>query len=346
MDTFIRNMPKAEFHLHISGTLEADYKLELAKRHGITLPSSTLQEIEDSYNYSDLESFLKGLSEGNSLLRTEQDMYELTYRFLKKTATENHVIFSNLMFNPQEHIIHGISLAQQFNGMRRAQAEAEALFGIRSQVILSFIRPIKAELSYRLLEEALEFRDYFSGVGFDYTEQGNPPVKFRKIIERAKAEGLQTTCHCDLDQENSVEHIRQCIEDLELDRIDHGVNVLDCDELLDLAAERGVHFTICPISTVDGQTTPDPRRKNPRYHLEIPRLIDRGINFSLNTDDPSYFMGYYMNDILLSTQKAVGLSKLQLVEIMSNTFDAAWVSQQDKDHYKSCLKTYYQENSE
>ena len=85
------------------------------------------------------------------------------------------------------------------------------------------------------LEQSLPYRDWIVGVGLDSDERGNPPVKFRGGLRRAPArEGFRLTMHCDVDQEDSVAHIWQCLDEIGVERIDHGVNALE-----DAGARRG-----------------------------------------------------------------------------------------------------------
>ena len=95
---------------------------------------------------------------------------------------------------------------------------------------------------------ALPWRDAFIGVGLDSDEAGNPPSKFAAVFARARDAGLLLTMHCDVNQANSVHHIRECLDLIGVDRIDHGINALDDPSLVPDIIRRGLAVTVCPVS--------------------------------------------------------------------------------------------------
>src|SRR5581483_7738054 len=206
---FHEDMPKAELHLHLEGTLEPELKLALAARNGIELPYRSVEEVRAAYDFDDLASFLAVYYEGMSVLRTEQDFYDLAAAYLRK-AHEQNVVYAEMFFDPQAHTTRGVPFDTVIRGIHRAQEDARSWLGLRTQLIMCFLRDLSAESARRTLEESLGYRDWIVGVGLDSDERGNPPVKFKDVFERARAEGFRLTMHCDVDQEDSVGHIWQC----------------------------------------------------------------------------------------------------------------------------------------
>ena len=199
-------MPKAELHVHVEGTLEPEMRLRLAERNGVELPYRTADELAASYEYRDLSSFLALYFSGMDVLRTEQDFFDLTLAYLQRVHAQN-VVYTEMHFDPQAHTSRGIGFDTVITGIRRAQEAAQDDLGIRSQLILGILRDMSAESAMEALAESLPYKDWIVGVGLDSDEKGNPPVKFREVFERARAEGYRLTMHCDHLQENSVEHI-------------------------------------------------------------------------------------------------------------------------------------------
>ena len=208
MKRFIEAMPKAELHVHVEGTLEPELKFELARRNGIELPYQSVEEMRAAYNFDDLPSFLRVYYEGMSVLRTEQDFFDLTTAYLTKVHSQN-VLYAEMFFDPQAHTTRGIALETVIRGIRRAQDDAQERLGIRTQLIMCFLRDMTAESAMATLDESLPHKDWIVGVGLDSDERGNPPVKFKEVFTRARAEGYRLTMHCDVDQENST-RARQC----------------------------------------------------------------------------------------------------------------------------------------
>ena len=331
MDAFIRGMPKAELHVHVEGTLEPEMRLLLAERNGVELPFGTAEELAASYAYTDLSSFLALYYGGMNVLLTEQDFYDLSYAYLQRVHGQN-VVYTEMHFDPQAHTSRGIEFDSVIRGIRRAQEDTGQELGIRSQLILGILRDMSAESAMEALEQSLPYKDWIIGVGLDSDEKDNPPVKFREVYERARAEGYKLTMHCDHLQENSVQHIRQCLDVIGVDRIDHGYHVLDDDDLIEEMRRRQVCLTFC--------TTSNPSSPASRRAAELKRALELGLNVTVNTDDPSYMRSYYMNEVLLNTQQAVGLTREQVAELARNAFRSAWIEEGEREVFVAAVDEY------
>ena len=205
MQDFIEGLPKAELHLHIEGTLEPELKFALAERNGVVLPASSVEEMRDAYDFDDLPSFLNVYYEGMSVLIKEEDFFDLTFAYLVKAHSQN-VRYAEIFFDPQAHTSRGISFDTVIRGVQRAQDQGRHQLGIDSQLIMCFLRDMSAESAAETLEESIPYEDWIVGVGLDSDEKGNPPSKFTEVFARARELGYRLTMHCDVDQENSVDH--------------------------------------------------------------------------------------------------------------------------------------------
>jgi len=330
LSSFIEGMPKAELHLHLEGTLEPELKFELAARNGLALPYGSVAEMRAAYDFDDLPSFLAVYYEGMSVLLTEQDFYDLAMAYFRKVHSQN-VVYAEVSFDPQAHTARGIPFRTVIEGFHRARRDAEASLGLRSQLIMCFLRDMTAESAMTTLQQSLPYRDWIVGVGLDSDEKGNPPIKFKEVFARARSEGYHLTMHCDVDQENSVEHIWQCLNDIGVERIDHGVNSLEDKTLIREIKGRGLGLTVCPISNsyvADGLKA-----------VEIKTMLDQGMRATINSDDPAYFPGY-MNENLIAVQEAVNLTRDELVQLARNAFTISWLAREDKDRYLTALEAH------
>lgn len=315
---FIAALPKAELHVHLEGTLEAEMKFALAARNGVELPYADVAAMQQSYVYHDLPSFLTIFYEGSEVLHEPQDFHDLVYSYLAKAAWQN-VLYAEMFFDPQQHVDRGVPFEKVITGLTRGRLAAEADFGIQSQLIMCFVRERSAESAMAVFEAALPFKHLIVGLGLDSDEKDNPPAKFAEIFARGRAEGFHLTMHCDVDQLNTHEHIRQAIEDIGVDRIDHGANLLDRPELIALAQERGVFFTVCPYAN---------EMMRPGHEQQVVRgMIDHGLPLTLNSDDPAYMEGNYITENMMIAQAAVDLTKAELLAISRNAFAAAWIDE-------------------
>lgn len=327
---FIEGAPKAELHLHLEGTLEPELKFELAARNGLDLPYGSVDEMRAAYGFGDLPSFLAVYYEGMSVFRTERDFYDLAMAYFRKAHSQN-IVYAEVFFDPQAHTTRGIPFGTVIQGFRRAQEDAEASFGLPSQLIMCFLRDLTAESAMDTLEQSLRYRDWIAGVGLDSDEKSNPPAKFKDVFSRARGEGYRLTMHCDVDQENSVEHIWQCVEEIGVDRIDHGVNALEDAALIREINARRLGLTICPISNsyvADGLKAE-----------EIKSMLDLGVRVTINSDDPAYFPGY-LNENLIAVQGAAQLTREEITQLARNAFTVSWLAMEDRDRYLDALDEY------
>jgi len=328
--SFIEELPKCELHVHIEGTLEPKMKLQLAKRNKVELPYKNEKAVRDAYEFDDLSSFLTVYYEGMSVLLTEQDFFDLTYAYLKKAHSQN-VLYTEMFFDPQAHTARGVSFDTVIRGIRRAQMQAEISFGIRSQLIMCFLRDWSAEFAMSTLLQSIPYKEWIIGVGLDSDERNNPPIKFVEVFKRAREEGYFLTMHCDVDQKDSVNNIWQTVKDIGVDRIDHGVNSLEDMKLCEEIKEQSLTLTVCPISNSfvsDGSKSE-----------AILSMLENGMRVTVNSDDPAYFPGY-MTENLICVQKDVQLGKRELVQLAENAFEDTWLPRSTKDRFIEDLKNY------
>jgi adenosine deaminase len=315
LTSFAYGLPKAELHLHLEGTLEPELKFELAARNGIELAQKTVEDVRASYDFTDLTSFLAVYYPAMQVLQTADDFYRLAWDYLLK-AKENGVVHAEMFFDPQAHTSRGVPFENVIGGYRRAAVQAQHELGISAELILCFLRDFSAEYAMATLMEALPYKQWIVGVGLDSDERDNPPAKFAAVFARAKAEGFFLTMHCDIDQVGSIDNIRTVIEEIGVDRIDHGTNIVEDESLVALVKAKGLGLTTCPVSNsfVTEQMKSD----------EIVGLLRQGVRVMLNSDDPAYF-GAYVADNYVALAKQADLSATDLVQLAINSFEASWL---------------------
>ncbi len=327
---FIHDMPKCELHVHIEGALEPELKFKLAARNGIALPYKDEAEMRASYRFHDLPSFLALYYGGMEVLLKEPDFYDLAMAYLTKARSQN-VAYAEIFFDPQAHTSRGVSFDTVIRGLCRAQMDAEQQLGVRSQLILCFLRDWSAEYAMATLLESLPYKEWIVGVGLDSDEKGNPPSKFAKVFQRAREEGYLLTMHCDVNQEGSVGHIWECVDLIGVSRIDHGVNALEDPALCEVLKQRGLGLTVCPISNsfvTDGPQTG-----------VVGQMLELGLRVTVNSDDPAYFGGYIEENFAL-VQEQLGLGPAGLTTLSRNAFEAAWLPRAVKDRYLALLDAH------
>lgn len=327
---FVTGLPKAEMHLHLEGTLEPDLKLALAQKNGIDIGQTTVEEVRDSYQFDSLASFLAVYYPAMNVLQDEDDFYALAQAYFRRAAA-NGVRRAEVFFDPQAHTTRGVPLEAVIKGYSRAARDAATDFGVDADLILCFLRDLSAESALETLRAALEYQDLFIGVGLDSDERNNPPEKFAEVFTLARDAGLHVTMHCDIDQEGSIDNIATALIELGTERLDHGTNIVENPELVELVRERGIGLTSCPMS--NGFVTNDMKA------TEIVDLLHRGVKITINSDDPAYFGGYVADNYLALAQ-AADLSREDLAQLARNSFDAAWISDEARAAYLAEIEEY------
>lgn len=323
MHNFIQRLPKAELHVHLEGTLEPEHIFALASRNNIALPYATPEDVIAAYDFHDLPSFLQIYYAAMDVLRTEEDFYELALHYFRRAAEQN-VVYVEPFFDPQAHTSRGVPFETVINGISRAQVEARSSLGVESQLIMCFLRDMSAESAAEHLEMAKPHIDKLVGVGLDSDEKDNPPSKFADVFADARSLGLKLTMHCDVNQKDIVEHIRECLDLIQVDRIDHGVNALESEELCAEISRRGLGLTVCPISNrfVVQNLTGD----------EIREMLTRDMKATINSDDPAYFRAY-MNENLQALADEANFTREELRTLTSNAFAVSWLPEAQKSDY-------------
>ena len=225
----IARLPKAELHMHIEGSLEPEMMFELAQRNGVELPYADVAAIRDAYRFDCLQDFLDLYYQGMSVLQTGQDFFDLTWAYLQRCQAD-HVVHTEIFFDPQGHTGRGVSFATVFEGIWEALQRGEDELGISSEVIMCFLRHLDEADAFNTLEEATPFLSRITGVGLDSSEVGHPPRKFYRVFERAADLGLKRVARAG--EEGPPEYIYEALDGLAVHRIDHGNRSLEDDDLV------------------------------------------------------------------------------------------------------------------
>ncbi len=319
----VSELPKAELHLHIEGTLEPDLMLALGERNRVPLRYATVEEALEAYEFTDLQSFLEIYYEGARVLRNEEDFHDLTRAYLERARRDN-VVHAEIFFDPQAHTERGVPFEVVLEGIRSALDAAAAELGITSRLILCFLRHLSPEQAMATLEQALSHRDAIVGVGLDSSELGNPPSLFTPVFDRAREEGFLTVAHAG--EEGPPEYIWEALDLLHVRRIDHGVRCLEDDKLVERLRRDRVPLTVCPLSNVKLRVF-DRIEKH-----SIPRLIEAGLCVTVNSDDPAYFGGY-INDNYRAVRDAHEIDRAGLFQLARNSFVGSFLDDAAKSRH-------------
>ena len=312
----LQQMPKAELHIHIEGSLEPELIFELAQRNGVGLAYESVESLRKAYAFDNLQSFLDIYYAGASVLLKEQDFYDMTMAYLQRAARDN-VRHAEIFFDPQTHTARGVPFETVINGIWRACQDGP----ISASLIMCFLRHLSEDDALATLDEALPFRDKIIGVGLDSSEVGHPPEKFCRVFERCRQLGLHLVAHAG--EEGPPEYIETALDLLNVERIDHGVRCLESPVLTERLAREQIALTVCPLSNIKLRVFEHMGQHN------LLELLDAGLAATVNSDDPAYFGGY-MNDNFLAAFDALPLGLSHAHRLARNSFNASFLEPEAK----------------
>jgi adenosine deaminase len=332
LPALLREMPKAELHIHIEGSLEPELIFVLAQRNGVALPYASVDALREAYAFTDLQSFLDIYYAGAGVLQTEADFFDMAWAYFERAAAD-HVVHAELFFDPQTHTERGVPIGVVIEGLHRACARAEAELGISAALILCFLRHLSEDAALATLDEALPFRHRFIGVGLDSSERGHPPEKFARVFERCRALGLHVVAHAG--EEGPPAYIESALDVVMAERIDHGVRCTDSPSLVARLARQRTPLTVCPLSNVKLRVFDTLADHN------LPALLAAGLCATLNSDDPAYFGGYINQNFALTFAALPQLGAADAYALARNSFEASFVDPADRQRWVQQLDAVF-----
>lgn len=327
----VKNMPKAELHIHIEGSLEPELIFALAQRNGVTLSYTSIEALRAAYAFTDLQSFLDIYYAGASVLLTEQDFYDMTWAYLERAHGDN-VLHTELFFDPQTHTARGVEFGVVVNGIQRALQDAHTKWNMTGGLIMCFLRHLSEEEAFLTLEQALPYREHIIGIGLDSSERGNPPEKFARVFARCKELGFHLVAHAG--EEGPPAYIETALDLLQVERIDHGVRCIEDPVLMQRLVDEAMPLTVCPLSNIKLCVF----EKMSQHNLLT--LLDAGLVITVNSDDPAYFGGY-MNDNFVAIVEALPLQRHHAQQLARNSFVAAFIAADIKQKYLTQVDAYF-----
>jgi adenosine deaminase len=321
LPALLEAMPKAELHIHIEGSLEPELIFALAQRNGVALPYPSVEALRRAYAFTDLQSFLDIYYAGASVLLKEQDFFDMAWAYLQRAAADN-VLHAEIFFDPQTHTARGVPFETVIKGLDHACHRAHQELRISAKLILCFLRHLSEDEAMATLEEALPYKHHFIGVGLDSSERGHPPEKFARVFDRARAAGLHVVAHAG--EEGPPEYIRNALDILEVERIDHGVRSVEDPALVARLAKEGIALTVCPLSNVKLCVFKTMAEHN------LPALLAAGIKATINSDDPAYFGGYLNTNFTATFAALPQLGAREAYALARNSFEASFVPEDHK----------------
>ena len=315
--SFVRQLPKAELHLHLEGAVEPATLLELRRQHG---EQATLAETESLYRYTDFGSFLMAFKEVSAHLRGPDDYELVTYRLMQQLKEEN-------VLHAEVYVAVGVSLYRKqdfaaiFEGLERGRARGARDFGVSLLWIFDATRHFGVEEAQKVFELAARYKNrHVVGVGIGGDEVKAPPELFRSVFAYAQDHGLHLTAHAG--ETASPESIWGALN-LHAERIGHGLTAAQDPDLVEELAYRQIPVEICITSNLRTGVC-----KSAADH-PVKNYFDQGLMITLNTDDPALF-GTSLAREYQFAQDTFGFTEEHLRELARNSFEASFLPAEKK----------------
>lgn len=273
----LRSLPKAEVHAHLEGCFDPAVLEQWAVQAGVPMPRPRARLLQ----FQGLADFLHFLDWACGLASTRERLAELSYAYCRRLA-DSGAGYADVIVNPTHWPAwHGRlpAMIDAFDaGFAAAEQEGLPPVGL----CVSLLRTQTADEAAELVDLLVALRHpRVVALSIDGNEAaaGRTGPRFAQAFQRAGAAGYKRTVHAG--ESSGPEGVRDAIELLGADRIDHGVRAIEDPALVSLLAERRIPLGICPSSNlalgVYASIAEHP----------IDRLRRAGVVVSINTDDPA-----------------------------------------------------------
>jgi adenosine deaminase len=316
-------IPKVELHCHVEGTVRPSTVVELARKNGRPLRSEDPTEL---YRYTSLNSFLAIFWLVQELLTDRDDWARAAYESIVDAAPHG-LRYREMFFTPARHLAAGQELAGIVAGLAEGIERAEMETGARCMLICDIDRAYGGAVGLELVQRLVELRragqaERVVGLGLDSTERGVDPRDFAAAFRLAGAAGLRLTSHAG--EDTGPENIATALDALGIERIDHGLAILEDTALTRRVAEERIPLDVCPNSNIVIANKYERLEEHP-----FRRMRQAGLLATLNTDDPA------MTDLDLgkeyrSVARALQMPWSEIEEVALDGVEATWLDEGEK----------------
>jgi adenosine deaminase len=331
-------LPKVDLHRHLEGSLRLETLAEIAREHGIDLPSYNIEQLRPYVQFTDEEPGFHRFLEKFKLLRrfytTREAVRRVAYEAVVDAASDN-VKYLELRFSPSA-LAHAqnFPLPEVTEWVIEAVAQAQSETGVQARLLCAVVRHDSYDLAREVIEVAIAYRDH-GIVGVDLTgdELHYPAAPFAPLFKRAADHGLGITIHAG--EAGDAANVREAVEVLHAQRIGHGIRSIEDSHVVRLLRQHQVALEICPTSNLQTGVV-DNFGLHPLRDLYV-----LGVNVTINTDDPSVSdtsltdeymvammgLGVNLRDLRMCTRNSIRAAflppeeKLQLEHIILGEFD-------------------------
>ena len=320
----LRQLPKAELHCHLDGSVRPTTLLELGREARVQMPKHTPEELAEFMRVDDartLEDYLRRFDVTVSVMQTEDALERIAYE-LAEDAAEDGVRYIEVRNAPILNVVRGLTLVQAIEAPLRGLRRAEKEFGVIGRFIVCALRNFTPEDSLAMAQLAVEFKNE-GVVAFDLAgaEKGNPAARHVEAFRYAREHNLAVTVHAG--EGDGAESVREAVHICGANRIGHGTRLIEDPELTQYVNDRRIALEICLTSNVQTRVA-DSYEAHP-----LREYFDRGLNVTLNTDN-RLMSGTTLTDEYVHAAEQLGFTVDELAGIALNGFESAFLPWEER----------------
>ena len=320
----LRQLPKAELHCHLDGSVRAETLIDLAREHRVQLPKSSAEELAEFMRVDDaqsLEDYLRRFDVTISVMQSEEALERIAYE-LAEDAAEDGIRYIEVRNAPLLNVVQGLTLVQAVEAPLRGLRKAENDFGITARFIICALRQFPPESSLEMARLAVEFKDD-GVVAFDLAggEKGNPAARHADAFRYAREHNLAVTVHAG--EGDGADSVREAVHVCGANRIGHGTRLIEDPELTQYVNDRRIALEVCLTSNVQTRVA-ESYASHP-----FREYFDRGLNVTLNTDN-RLMSATTLTDEYVYAAEHLGFTVEELAGIALNGFESAFLPWEDR----------------
>jgi len=322
---FARKIPKVELHLHLEGAIPLPTLLAFIRRAGTEPDVRTVDDLRRRLTYPDFQGFLERWVWKNTFITEVEDFEGMAYDVLADLHAQN-VPYVEMHYSPGDYRDRGFTVDDVTEAVLAGAARARDDFGLRCALIADLLWGADLEKSWRWMEEATPYLGRgVVGVGMGGSEGKSPARAYGELFREARRRGFRLTAHAG--EALGPESVRGVIEELEVERIGHGVRAVEDASLLALLRERRLPLEVCVTSNVRTGVYPSAAAH------PIRDLYEQGLMITVNADDPTMFHTTLSDEYLLLLRD-LGFTPAEVRTLSLNGVDASFLPQADKRRMK------------
>lgn len=319
MHHFIKKLPKTELHLHLEGAIPFECLWQLIEKYDQQKEVGSIEKMKEKFQYSDFPHFIETWVWKNQFLKEYEDFEFIAEKVAEDLRSQKYH-YAEVFYSPGDFLKFGLQPQEISESIRKGLNKVS---GVKINLITDLIRDFGPERGMRVLEQINEVKELgILGVGIGGSEQDFPPQAFTEVYVRARKLGFKTAAHAG--EAAGAESIWGAVKDLKVDRIGHGTRAFEDEKLVQHLIEKQIHVEMCPISNLRTGVV-DKVKSHP-----IGDFFKRGMNVSVNTDDPKMFN----NDMCMEYEylvEAFDWGVDEIVQLERSSIQSSWLKETEKN---------------